>query len=180
MNCQDLRQNIQLTEIYIRLQSYKWKPELYLYSSVLTTQRPHSRLTKDSTLNLITRDKPLVQTWLRCLDAKAEAGLEQCMGTVESRPEPLIDHLRRALSQPQGHRWTQFHLSDRKGWSLAAPPPRPHLRADYLEIAFLGALLWAQDTGKIFISLLLCNAIISLVQYLFAIQSSHPAKLYLG
>ena len=27
-----------------------------------------------------------------------------CMGTVESRPEPLIDHLRRVLSQLQGHR----------------------------------------------------------------------------
>jgi len=28
----------------------------------------------------------------------------ECMGTVESWPEPLIDHLRQALSQPQGHR----------------------------------------------------------------------------
>ena len=45
------------------------------------------------------------------------------MGTVESQPEPLIDHLRGALSQLQGHRWTQFHLSD-------STPPRPHLRAD--------------------------------------------------
>jgi len=27
-----------------------------------------------------------------------------CMGTVESWPESLIDHLRRALSQLQGHR----------------------------------------------------------------------------
>ena len=27
-----------------------------------------------------------------------------CMGTVESWPEPLIDHLRRVLSQLQGHR----------------------------------------------------------------------------
>ena len=27
-----------------------------------------------------------------------------CMGTAESRPEPLIDHLRRVLSQLQGHR----------------------------------------------------------------------------
>ena len=32
------------------------------------------------------------------------SGAEICMGTVESRPEPLIDHLRRALSQLQGHR----------------------------------------------------------------------------
>ena len=56
--------------------------------------------------------------------------LRLCMGTVESRPEPLIDHLKRVLSQPQGHRWMQFHLSDWAGWSLAPPPPRPHLRAD--------------------------------------------------
>ena len=28
----------------------------------------------------------------------------ECMGTVESRPEPLIDPLRRVLSQLQGHR----------------------------------------------------------------------------
>jgi len=27
-----------------------------------------------------------------------------CMGTVESQHEPLIDHLRQALSQPQEHR----------------------------------------------------------------------------
>ena len=27
-----------------------------------------------------------------------------CMGTVESRPEPLIDHLRQVLSQLQEHR----------------------------------------------------------------------------
>ena len=47
-----------------------------------------------------------------------------CMGTVESWPEPLIDHLRWALSQLQGHRWTQFHLRDQKA------PPLPHLRAD--------------------------------------------------
>jgi len=47
--------------------------------------------------------------------------VSSCMRTVESRPEPLIDHLRRALSQLQGHRQTQFHLSNQKGWSLAAP-----------------------------------------------------------
>ena len=93
-----------------------------------------------------------------------------CMGTVESRPEPLIDHLRWALSQLQGHRWTQFHLSDRKGWSLAPFKGWLPRRKDlYLEMLLLGALPWAQDTGKIFISLLLCNMIISLVLYLFAI-----------
>ena len=27
-----------------------------------------------------------------------------CMGTVESQPEPLVDHLRQAPSQPQEHR----------------------------------------------------------------------------
>ena len=30
--------------------------------------------------------------------------ITRCMGTVESRPEPPIDHLRQALSQLQGHR----------------------------------------------------------------------------
>jgi len=103
------------------------------------------------------------------------------MGTVESRPEPLIDHLRRVLSQPQGHRWRQFHLSDRKGWILAAPllgPIKgwlPREKVLHLEITSLGALLWAQDTGKIFISLLLCNAIISLVLYLYTYS---PYNLY--
>jgi len=84
-----------------------------------------------------------------------------CMGTVESWPEPLIDHLRRALSQPQGHRWMHFHLSDQKGWSLAPRPPfkgwLPMKKVLYLEITPLEALLWAQDTGKLFISLLLCK-----------------------
>lgn len=42
-------QTRQFTEIYIRLQSNKRKPDLYLYSSVLTTQRPHSGLTKGCT-----------------------------------------------------------------------------------------------------------------------------------
>ena len=47
------------------------------------------------------------------------------MGTAESWPEPLIDHLRWALSQLQEHRWRQFHLCDWKGWSQAAPLPNP-------------------------------------------------------
>ena len=37
------------------------------------------------------------------------------MGTVESQPEPLIDHLRRALSQPWEHRWRQFSCVTRRG-----------------------------------------------------------------
>jgi len=28
----------------------------------------------------------------------------ECMGTVESQPEPLIDHLRQVLRQLKGHR----------------------------------------------------------------------------
>ena len=91
--------------------------------------------------------------------------ITNCMGTVESRPEPLIDHLRWALSQFQ----VQFHLSDWrtpfKGWL----PTRKDL---YLEITLLGALLRAQDMGNLFISFFLCDVVISLVQYLFAIQSS--------
>ena len=83
------------------------------------------------------------------------------MGTAESRPEPLIDHLRQALSHPQGHRWMQVHLSDWKGWSLA---PRPPLRADsqggrlsIWKSLPCGFLLWAHDMGKFFISLLFCK-----------------------
>jgi len=34
----------------------------------------------------------------------ANSSYIDCMGTVESQPEPLNDHLRRALSQQQGHR----------------------------------------------------------------------------
>jgi len=123
-----------------------------------------------------------LQLWIKLCDAFVICVLSclcRCMGTVESQPEPLIDHLRRVLSQPQRHRWRQFHLSDRKGWILAAPllgPIKgwlPRRKDLYLEIAPLGALLWVQDTGKFFISLLLYNAIISLVLYLFAIQQKN-------
>ena len=88
--------------------------------------------------------------------------ITNCMGTVESRPEPLIDHLRWALSQFQ----MQFHLSDWrtpfKGWL----PTRKDL---YLEITLLGALLRAQDMGKLFILLLLCKCN----------NLSHPIPIYL-
>ena len=49
-----------------------------------------------------------------CNNSVSISMIHMCMGTVESRPEPLIDHLRRVLSQPQGYRWMQFHLSDWK------------------------------------------------------------------
>ena len=48
-----------------------------------------------------------------------------CMGTVESWPEPLIGHLRRALSQLGEHRWREFHQCDPKGWSQAPPLLNP-------------------------------------------------------
>jgi len=38
-----------------------------------------------------------------------------CMGTVESWPQPLIDHLRQALSQTQEHRRRQFSCVTRRG-----------------------------------------------------------------
>ena len=51
------------------------------------------------------------QKWRSCQQAQGGSQLTQvclskcvCMGTVESWPEPLIDHLRQALSQPQEHR----------------------------------------------------------------------------
>ena len=71
----------------------------------------------------------------------------ECMGTVESRPEPLIDQPRRALSQPQEHRWRQFtcvtgrdgawlHLSQTpfKGWL-------PLRKDRFLEVAPLGVFI---------------------------------------
>jgi len=36
--------------------------------------------------------------------SKLSEKVTQCMGTVQSWPEPLIDQLRQALSQPQEHR----------------------------------------------------------------------------
>ena len=39
-----------------------------------------------------------------CTQELWEVKVCPCMGTVESQPEPLIDHLRRALSQPREHR----------------------------------------------------------------------------
>ena len=39
-----------------------------------------------------------------CLIPGIRARLQGVMGTTESRPEPLIDHLRRAMSQPEEHR----------------------------------------------------------------------------
>jgi len=60
-------------------------------------------------------DHPMLSTttYIFCpLPLLADVSVTACMGTAESRPEPLTDHLRRVLSQLQGHRWTQFHLSD--------------------------------------------------------------------
>jgi len=82
------------------------------------------------------------------------------MGTVESWPSDWPPEV--SAESAAGHRWTQFHLSETpfKDWLRR--------RKDlYLEITPLGALLQAQDIDKIFILLFLCNAIISLVQYLY-------------
>ena len=61
-----------------------------------------------------------------------------------------------------------------EGVEPGCTPPRPPFKGWlprrmvlYLEITPLGALLWARDTGKIFISLLLFNVIISMVLYLY-------------
>ena len=54
------------------------------------------------------------------------------MGIVESRPEPLIDHLSRAMSQPWEHRWRQFSCMTGRGVEPDFTPPRPQLRADCL------------------------------------------------
>ena len=95
---------------------------------------------------------------------------DYCMGTVESWPEPLIDHLMWALSQLQGHRWTQFHLSDRN--------LRPHLRADSeggrISLWRLSLLepfceLRTQISSSFHYSFM--NVLISLVLYLFTLRS---------
>ena len=43
------------------------------------------------------------------------------MGTVESRPEPLIDYLGKKPSSALGAQVKAIHVCDQKGWSLAAP-----------------------------------------------------------
>jgi len=52
-----------------------------------------------------------------------------CMGTVESRPEPLIEHLGKGPVALEAQ-VKAIQLCDQKGWSLAAPlldpPPSPH------------------------------------------------------
>ena len=48
-------------------------------------------------------------------------GLICCMGTAESQPEPLIDHLGKRLIQPWVHRWRQFNCVIGREWSLVAP-----------------------------------------------------------
>ena len=64
------------------------------------------------------------------------------MVTVESQPEPLIDHLGKDWSA-LGAQVKAVQLCDRKGWSLAAPLLDPHLRADCHRgrISFWRALL---------------------------------------
>ena len=55
------------------------------------------------------------------INCKWSISFHCCMGTVQSWPEPLIDHLRQGLGQLWEHRWRQFtYLTG-----------RPHLRADY-------------------------------------------------
>jgi len=51
------------------------------------------------------------------------------MVTVESQPEPLIEHLGKKSQSALGAQVKAIQLYDWKGWSLAAPL-RPQLRAD--------------------------------------------------
>ena len=64
-----------------------------------------------------------------------------CMGTVESQPEPLIDHLRWALCLLWEHRWRQPLWWE--GMEPGCNSPRPHLRADchWGRFSFQGLLL---------------------------------------
>ena len=83
------------------------------------------------------------------------------MGTVKLWPEPLIDHLRWAVSQPWQHRWRQLSCVTRRGGArlhLSYTPFKgwlPLRKALFLEIAPFGVFLWAYDTGEHFIYFLL-------------------------
>jgi len=79
-------------------------PEVLLSGSCWPTRSTFPRTLANS--NAIVLGAFLVQGWLMTI---------HCMGTVESRPEPLIDHLRQALSQPREHRWRQFTCVTRRG-----------------------------------------------------------------
>jgi len=43
------------------------------------------------------------------------------MGSAESRPEPLIEHMEEEAWSALGAQVKAIHLCDWKGWSLAAP-----------------------------------------------------------
>jgi len=78
------------------------------------------------------------------------------MGTAKLQPEPLIGHLRRALSQLQEHRWRQFSCVTGRGEAWLTSP-RPHLRADchwgrisFWTLLLVEFFLWAYDMGEHF------------------------------
>jgi len=48
-------------------------------------------------------------------------GVWELLSTVESRPEPLIEHLETTPLSALGAQGKAIHLSDWKGWSLASP-----------------------------------------------------------
>jgi len=68
------------------------------------------------------------KTWV-LISMKVFDLTSRCLGTAESRPEPLIDHLKQAASQLWEHRWRQPTCVTR--WvEPGSTSPRPHLRAD--------------------------------------------------
>jgi len=91
------------------------------------------------------------------------SSITYCMGTVESRPEPLIDHLRQALSQLWEHRWRQF-TCDWKGWSLAPFKGWLPLRKDlFLEIALHGVSCEPTMPVSTFIYLIIFSNVVILL-----------------
>ena len=52
-----------------------------------------------------------------------------CSGNAKSQLEPVIEHLVGRQGQLRGAQVHTVQLSDRKGWILAPPFPRPHLKA---------------------------------------------------
>mgnify|MGYP001856566604 CR=1 FL=1 len=103
-----------------------------------------------------------IQAWY---DSSVHA---MCTGTVESRPEPLIDHLR----------WAESAAGAQVNAISPEWPPRPHLRADSqggrISI-WRSSLLEPFCEPRIWVSSLFhysfVNTVISLVLYLYTLQS---------
>ena len=110
--------------------------------------------------------------------------LYSCMGTVESRPEPLIATWGKHWISHRGTGECNFYLSDRKSGST---PSRPHLRADsqggrisIWRLSFLEPFYEPRTWVSSLFHCSFVNAIVSLVLYLFAIQQLYNLYMVLS